>query len=279
MLPEQQLPEQPLSEEQPSPKRQLPEEQLPEQQEVNRKSAGKLLIAAAVVLAVALVAVLVVVLGRGNEPLPSTTSSPLPSISFSPAEPSPVMPSLPPPVAKADPVSLSIPALAIDAPIDLYSVAMAQQSKNPLTGVACYDGGRISCVNPPRLGDVYWLKAGVGKIPFGDQPGSDAAGTVYLVGHSSWTKQAVFNDLYELTPGADVSVTTANGVVPYTVQEVILLDKADWSSSAYANEQVAGRLILATCYQADGAPTAGNGASTKNVIVVAQTATPALLGN
>ena len=46
---------------------------------MNRKSAGELLVAAAVVLAVALVATLVVVLGRGDKPLPSTISSPTPS--------------------------------------------------------------------------------------------------------------------------------------------------------------------------------------------------------
>jgi LPXTG-site transpeptidase (sortase) family protein len=173
-------------------------------------------------------------------------------------------------VAKADPVSIDIVAAGIHASVDLFTVAMAQASNNPLTGAACYSGGRIACVNPPSTNDVYWLEAGIGKIPYGDQPGTDATGTVYLVGHSSGTQTAIFNNLYQLVTGDEIDVVTANGQVKYFVQQVVVLGKSDWSSSEYANQQVPGRLVLGTCYHGSDAQIGGNGSSKQNVVVVAQ---------
>ena len=173
-------------------------------------------------------------------------------------------------VPKADPLTIGIPVLGVQANIHLYTEAMAQASKDPLTSQPCWADGRITCVNPPSYKDVYWLKAGVGQIPFGDQPGTNTTGTVYLIGHASATKPAIFTNLYKLTTGNDITVTTANGALHYAVQQVVVLDKNDWSTSTYANEQIPGRLILGTCYHGADAHIGSSGSSKENVIIVAQ---------
>ncbi|MDR2930882.1 MAG: class F sortase [Propionibacteriaceae bacterium] len=198
--------------------------------------------------------------GMGSSTPGATSSSPRPSATPLPAT-----------VAKADPQHITIPTIAVDAPIELYTTAMAQSSSNPLTGAPCYADDRIACVNPPEFDRAYWLKAGEGAIPFGDQAGTNSAGTVYLVGHASESVPALFNDLYKLQAGDEIRVTTANGVVKYAVQEVVILDKSDWSSSSYANDQVPGRLIIGTCYHASDAVIGDSGSSTQNVLIVAQT--------
>ena len=219
-----------------------------------------------IVMAVALA------LGRGATiPAPSASAS-VPtlvstgSVSTGSTSETPTMKNVP----KGDPLGIIIPNLDVQAPVQLYSEAMAKASKDPLTGQPCYADNRITCVNPPSYKDVYWLKAGVGQIPFGDQPGTNTTGTVYLIGHASATKPAIFTDLYKLIADDDIAVTTANGTLHYAVQEVVVLDKNDWSTSTYANEQVPGRLILGTCYHGADAHIGTTGSSKENVIVVAQ---------
>ncbi|MDR2974131.1 MAG: class F sortase [Propionibacteriaceae bacterium] len=235
---------------------------------------GKIIVGAIAGVAVVVV-VVVVILALGNTGLSSGGGTPDPvrssASTFTPPSPSQAFQTMPAQVARADPQSIAIPSVGVDAPIELYTVGMAQAAANPLTGAACYSEGRIACVNPPEYDRAYWLKAGEGEIPFGDQAGSDSTGTVYLVGHASETTSALFNDVYKLAVGDTVDLTTANGVVSYEVQEVVVLDKSDWSSSAYANEQVPGRLVLGTCYHASDAVIGDSGSSTQNVLVVAQT--------
>ncbi len=233
-----------------------------------------------VIVSVLLVAVLatviiVVVLGGGSpNPPPST-----PSIAPGAAHTIPIESAEPlPPATKADPVSIAIHEIGVQTEVVTYTVAMAQDASNPLTGDPCYANDRIACVNPPSYTNVAWLRAGEGGIPFGDQPGVDASGTVYLVGHGSSTVEAVFNRLHELNIGSPIDVTTANGTVRYFVEEVVVLEKSSWSSSPYANEQVPGRLILGTCNHAEGAETTDGGWATQNVLIVAQTGTRLVIG-
>ena len=112
---------------------------------------------------------------------------------------------------------------------------------------------------------------------FGDQPGTNTTGTVYLIGHASATKPAIFTNLYKLVAGDDIAVTTSNGTLHYTVQQVVVLDKNDWSTSTYANEQIPGRLILGTCYHGSDAHIGSSGSSKENVIIVAQLASAEIL--
>jgi LPXTG-site transpeptidase (sortase) family protein len=227
------------------------------------------LLAALAVVAVAVAIVLTVGsrwFGGAGEPATGSQASPAVSDS-SPASTSALLP----PIAKADPIRVTIADINVDAPVELYTVAMAQGANNPLTGEPCFSDDRISCVNPPGFDRAYWLKAGEGGIPFGDQAGQNAGGTVYLVGHAAANQEALFNNLYQLTPGATIKVGTANGQVAYQVQEVVILDKSDWSSSAYANDQVPGRLVIGTCYHGDDAVIGQSGSSAQNVLVIAQT--------
>jgi LPXTG-site transpeptidase (sortase) family protein len=231
-------------------------------------TAGKLVVGIIGALAVvAIVVALVLALGHdgrstNDDKPPATSSSSTPSRSS--------LAHVSAAVAKADPQQISIPAIGVDNPIELYTTAMAQASSNPLTGAPCYANDRIACVNPPEYDRAYWLKAGEGAIPFGDQAGTNSGGTVYLVGHASESVPALFNDLYRVQVGDTIKVTTANGVVEYAVQEVVVLNKSDWSSSSYANDQVPGRLVIGTCYHASGAVIGDSGSSTQNVLIVAQ---------
>lgn len=173
-------------------------------------------------------------------------------------------------VPKADPVSISIPAIKVKAAMKLYTVKDAANSKDTLTAAACYDASRdkITCVNPPTAMDVYWLKAGIGKIPYGSQPGTDATGNVYFSGHASSTKTAVFTTLYKLKPGDTITVTTSNGKLNYTVDRLIRVDKAGYNKLPEVNEQLPGRLIVATCDHSPDAPLTG-GVAEENLVVVA----------
>ncbi len=233
-------------------------------------------ILAIVVIVIVVVAVVMAVgRGSGGPAIPTSgwqTARPFPTVA--PSSTPEVVGAVP----KADPQRIVIPDADVDAAVELYTVDMAKRSNNPLTGAACYSKGRIACVNPPDVNKVYWEKAGVGEIPFGDQPGTDSTGTVYMAGHASGTKDVVFNDLYTLKTGDPVDVTTANGTVRYLVEQVVVLGKSSWSTSEWANAQVPGRLVLATCYHADGAKVAGNGSSTQNVLVIAQVPATSSLG-
>ncbi len=233
-----------------------------------RKPPLKLvLVITGILVALVLTAVIFSTMGRGDDPLPIAMSTPItPTPSPTPLPtltPEPVV------VPRADPQWIDIEQIGVHTVVELYTVAEAQAVSDPLSGAACYANGRIVCVNPLSDSNVVWLKAGEGRIPFGDQPGSDATGTVYLMGHGSSVVEAVFNQLHLLSVGATVDVTTSNGVVRYIVQEVVVLDKGDWSSSSYANEQVPGRLVLGTCNTAEGADAGGDWV-TQNVLVIAQ---------
>ena len=231
------------------------------------RKPGKRVIAAglAAVVVLASTTVAVFALGRGStDPLPSgpLSSRPFPTYA-EPVRPPAVIPG-------SAPLGIAIPAINVDSSVEEYTVAMARNSKNPLTGVPCYANERIACVNPPEYNKGYWLKAGEGRIPFGDQPGTDAKGTVYIVGHSSAAGDAVFQNLHNLKVDDPITITTENGKMTYYVQETVILDKSSWSSSPYANEQVPGRLVLGTCYRGDGAEYGASGSSTRNALVVAQ---------
>jgi LPXTG-site transpeptidase (sortase) family protein len=228
----------------------------------------KLSVIIAIVVALAvIVTVFAVLRGRGGDEPPITPASgsasipvDLPSEQVEPDQK---------PVASAPPERITIEKLGIDAAVLPYTTDDAANAVDNLTGDKCLEGTVIICVNPPTLMDAYWLEQGVGEMPYGSMPGTDATGNVYLSGHASASKEAVFTRLHELAAGDVVDVTNANGTVHYTVEQVISTDKAEQPELDEVSEQVPGRLLLQTCDYSDDAPVDGN-VSLNNITVVAQ---------
>lgn len=116
-------------------------------------------------------------------------------------------------------------------------------------------------------------------------PGSDAERTVYIAGHTSPRRSAVFNPLYDrasgtsyVLPGDEFRVATeataAQGLPPlrYVVEQVLDLPKGVVAEDAKSEvwRIVPGRLVIITCFQnPDGTP------SKDNFVVIAQLAATA----
>ena len=156
------------------------------------------------------------------EPTPSATSAP-------PASPSPTP--LIGDVPMAPPKRLALPAAGIDGPVEEYTAAEAEA-----------EGG----VNPAALDTISWYSG----IP-NPMPGSDAANTVYIFGHS-WIEPAVFNGLKALHAGDRATLTTTAGELVYEVDEIITMAKPDFTQDARVTAVVPGRLALVTCYRPPG---------------------------
>ncbi|GAA1982815.1 class F sortase [Microbacterium pumilum] len=134
-------------------------------------------------------------------------------------------------VPVARPTHLSFPAAGIDGPVDEYTAADAQA-----------EGG----INPSTLDTISWYSGIADALP-----GTAATNTVYLFGHS-WVQPAVFNGLADVVVGDRATVTTANGILTYAVDEVITMAKADFTSDPRVIAVVPGRLALVTCRRPDG---------------------------
>ncbi|TSD94433.1 class F sortase [Skermania sp. ID1734] len=83
-----------------------------------------------------------------------------------------------------------------------------------------------------------------------NQPGTDSAGTSFIVGHNYVDASGVFvpfSRLEKVRPGNTVTVGTANGVLNYTVTQVLRVPKAQLASRTDLLKNVPGRLILETC--------------------------------
>ncbi|WP_165350388.1 class F sortase [Xylanimonas protaetiae] len=148
-------------------------------------------------------------------------------------------------VPAATPVRVLIPAIGVDAPIEVYTDAM----------VAAADGW----IDPTTHDVVSWWQGG-------GTPSSDPDNTVYLYGHVS-RLEAVFNYLHSVVPGTEVTVVTEAGEIVYVVQEVLEpVGKEALPDDPRINAQVPGRLVLIGCYRE---PDQGRRRTTHNIVVIA----------
>jgi LPXTG-site transpeptidase (sortase) family protein len=174
----------------------------------------------------------------------------------------------PPPDIASQPTHLTVSAIGIDAEILPYTVDDARRGMDGLTGEPCYVDGVITCVDPPSMRLVYWQVGGQAGVEYGDMPGADSRGTVYLHGHAGDpAEQPVFNNLPSLKAGDTAEVSTAYGVFTYVVQQVRNIPKSDYPNDPQMLEQVPGRLLLVTCFHGEGATTVG-GYSTDNTVAI-----------
>ena len=142
------------------------------------------------------------------------------------------------------PVRLAVPAVGVDLPVDPVGVDEAGQMALPDTA--------------ERTG---WYR-------FGSAPGSPAGATV-IAGHvDSWTSGlGQFSRLRDVPPGAEVSVTTADGAAHrYQVVEVVRVDKREAPVGQWFDRTGSPRLVLVTC---GGTFDRGTGHYRDNVIVTA----------
>jgi LPXTG-site transpeptidase (sortase) family protein len=177
-------------------------------------------------------------------------------------------------VQAAPPTHLSVPVLGIDTAVLPYTVREAAHGSDGVTGKACLIDGVIRCVDPQSLSDVSWQIGGIGGVAFGSEPGTDAAGTVYIYGHAATGAKAVFNELGNLKSGDTATVTTANGLLTYQVQRSVDTAKSAFVSTPEAVDQVSGRLLLISCDHRRGVKLVNGGYSTGNIIVVLQLEQP-----
>jgi LPXTG-site transpeptidase (sortase) family protein len=174
----------------------------------------------------------------------------------------------PPPDIASQPTHLSIAVIGVDADVVPYTAADAKQGWDGLTGRPCYEDGVITCVDPPSMELVYWQVGGLDGVFYGDMPGRDSLGTVYLHGHAGDpAKRPVFNNLPDLKPGDTAEVSTAYGVFTYTVEKVRNIPKGDYPNDPEMLEQAPGRLALVTCFHGEGATTVG-GFATDNTVAI-----------
>lgn len=171
-----------------------------------------------------------------------------------PPEPSPGQ-SAPPTSAPAAPVvlkpnqptHLSMPALGLEVNVGQMSVPAGQ------------------AVDPPTMGSAYWLSE-YGQAGPGPR-------TAYIAGHTCRGDcSAAFSPFldiptstYRVKKGDQVIVTTPTAVYAYTVTAVELYQKTTIQSQAELWRNVAGRLVLVTCFQYYGGTS-----SQQNLVIYTQ---------
>ena len=142
----------------------------------------------------------------------------------------------------AVPEAVVVPALGIDAAVS--GIRLQQGALNP----------------PADPQEVGWWSEGAA-------PGADT-GTAVLTGHTVHTGGGAFDDLEELAAGDEVLVRTARGRITYVVDSVRVLGRDELArrNAAVFDQSGAGRLVLITCEDWDGA------AYRSNVVVTARPA-------
>jgi LPXTG-site transpeptidase (sortase) family protein len=176
----------------------------------------------------------------------------------------------PPPDVPSLPTHLTIGAIGVDTDILPYTVEDAKTGSDLRSGQPCYQDGTIVCIDPPSPDLVYWQVGGEAGVNWGDMPGADSNGTVYLHGHSGDpSNKLVFNDLPNLQPGDTAEISTEYGVFVYTVESVRNIPKDDYPYDEEVLAQVPGRLLLVTCFHGAGADLI-NGSSNDNTVVTLQ---------
>ena len=155
-------------------------------------------------------------------PVPTTAAShPVPLVPVVDAGLGATAPDAPPPA----PVRLTVPAVGVDLPVDPVGVDDAGQMALPDTA--------------ERTG---WYR-------FGPAPGSPA-GTTVISGHVDSRRSGIgqLSRLRDVPPGAEVSVTTADGAAHrYQVVEVVRVDKREVPWDQWFDRSGSPRLVLVTC--------------------------------
>lgn len=149
-----------------------------------------------------------------------------------------------PGVPQSPPVRIDVPQIDLTASIEPYTAA----------DVAAAGGA----VRPPDLWTVSWWTGG-------GTPGTDADNTVYLYGHT-WREPAVLNRVGELVAGDEIVVTTVEGRLTYTVEDVFTVDKPELPDNPAVTAVVPGRLLLIGCHRETG----DEQTTTRNVVVQAR---------
>jgi LPXTG-site transpeptidase (sortase) family protein len=195
---------------------------------------------------------------RAGTPEPDPTTS-------APATSSPTQA---PPYSQAGlPVHIYLPTIGVDAAVATYTADDAAAGVDGTTGQPCLVDGVITCVDPPLNDTVYWQQGGANGVGYGDQPGEDSQGNVYLYGHAGVRGTgAVFDNLGQLQPGDTFEVTTTLGILTYQVDEVWNVDKNDYTSDPRIIDQVPGRLLLVTCDHRAGAELVNGGYAANNLV-------------
>lgn len=128
------------------------------------------------------------------------------------------------------PLALEIPALRFEAPVEPLAI------------------GSEEVLDPPTAGDAFWLS------DYG-LPGIGTDNTVYLVGHTSSTGDAVFDPLVDLErqqprlePGDEIVLRTEEGRVLYEVLATDRQDKTAITELETVWRSEPGRLVLITCF-------------------------------
>lgn len=196
-------------------------------------------------------------------PLHTTSTPVLPEPSPSPS-PSPIV------IKSSPPLRLQIPIIGVDARTEAYTADDASKGVNGTTGTSCLKAGVIVCVDPPRADIVSWQVGGVAGVSYGAEPGTDSTENGYYFGHTFSGGSAVFNNLSQLKPGDEAFITTSNGVLRYVVQQLLDPAKDKYANEPLVRNQVAGRIILATCDHRPGAKTVNGGYATNNIVVILQ---------
>lgn len=150
-------------------------------------------------------------------------------------------PSLRAPAARAV-ASSPAPAVAQGSP-PLHIIYPAVGMDQDVLPLAPEEKSARSMV-PPETLDAYWL------TPYGS-PGPGSTNTTYIVGHSWEDRGSAFNNLSTRARVGDrLSLTTAHGILTYTVNEITTENKDTLKDSGIW-AKVPGRLILVSCYTAD----------------------------
>lgn len=197
-------------------------------------AVGGWIIAAYALIGAAFVALLLLVpsSARGIIPDPTGPTAVMPA---APASPSPA-------VAGPRSTSSTEPFLAQGStPLNItYPAVGMDQDVLPL-GPEEEGSGAIV---PPLTLEAYWLTS------YG-RPGRGSTNTTYIVGHSWEDRGSAFNNLsVQATPGDPLTLTTTEGTLTYTVNEITTENK-DTLKNSRIWAKVPGRLVLISCYTAD----------------------------
>lgn len=140
-------------------------------------------------------------------------------------------------------VSLSAPPVPTQGSAPLRITYPAVGMDLEVLPLAPETAGATAIVPPPTL-DAYWL------TPYGS-PGRGSTNTTYIVGHSWEDRASVFNNLSLLaSPGDQLTLTTAQGTLTYTVNAISTENK-DTLKDSHIWAKVPGHLVLVSCYTAD----------------------------
>jgi len=161
-----------------------------------------------------------------------------------------------------------IPAIGVDALLRPYTAEEAAKGYDSVAQEPCLIQDVIVCVDPENTTDVVWQQGGSHGVGWGVAPSRDATQNVYLFGHADQAGDAVFSHLSNLAPGAAIEI----GDLTYLVQQVVTVDKSDYTSLPQAVQQVPGRLLLISCNHGADATLVNGGYSTTNIVVIAQLA-------